>query len=132
LEIVNNWLSVFSLPPKGKEDFGWMGKCRGMRRWKKVPSHGKCSSLLPFSLQAVRGDRARLLWTGRDRAMLWHPGHAFTVTKFLPDTGIWALPQGTIHIFAIIFPLAFLLSKNKRAHTTEILLGLTLLCRSGY
>lgn len=47
--------------------------------------------------------------------------------QFLPDTGIQTISRGGIHVFAIVCPLTFLFSKNKRAHTTEILLALTLL-----
>lgn len=133
-----NWATVQQLPDRcleiceQAEEFHfavrgegrlWVGKDWIIQKWRKVPSHGKCSSLLPCSLQAVRDDRTRLLHAGRDREMLQCPGHVLLVTKFRPHTGKWTLPWGTIQIFAIVCPLTVVHPKNK----PEILLALTLL-----
>lgn len=120
-----NSLRNFTLLQEREEDFEW-GKTESYKSGGRS-SHGKCSSLLPCPLQAVRDDRARLLHAGRDREMLQHPGHVLLVTKFCPHMGKRTLPWGTIQIFAIICPLTLLNSKNKRAQTAEILLVLTLL-----
>lgn len=103
------------------------GKRLSHTKVEEGPLSWKMFLIAALFITGSEGWQNTLLRAGRDREMLQHPGHALLVTKFHPHIGKWTLPWGTIQIFAIIWPLTLLHSKNKRAHTTEILLALTLL-----